>query len=129
MIPCFSQETLKCTSIAPHIAVIQPDSLDPLLDLLEQAEVHLVTVSTVMGRGRQKGISAVYRSIKEAGSLRKKVKLEIAVNEDFLQATVDAITQGARTGAGDIGDGKIFILELGAVVRIRTGEKGPAAIG
>ncbi|HMP76040.1 MAG TPA: P-II family nitrogen regulator [Kiritimatiellia bacterium] len=109
------------------IAIIQPDRLDPVLDLLEQKEIHLVTVSTVLGRGRQKGISAVYRSHKEAGSLLKKVKLEIAVNAEFVKPAIDAITEGARSG--QIGDGKVFVLNLDEVVRIRTGETGNLAIG
>ena len=109
------------------IAIIQPDRLDEVLRLLEEREIHLVTVSTVMGRGRQKGISEVYRSHKEAGSLLRKVKLEIAVNEGFVQPTVEAITTGARTG--NIGDGKIFVLDLPECIRIRTGETGGRAIG
>jgi nitrogen regulatory protein P-II 1 len=109
------------------VAIIQPDRLDPVLDLLEKKEIHLVTVSTVMGRGRQKGVAAVYRSHKEAGSLLKKVKLEIVVNEEFVKPTIEAITDGARTG--EIGDGKIFVLELKECLRIRTGETGPIAIG
>jgi nitrogen regulatory protein P-II 2 len=109
------------------IAVIQPDRLDEVLKKLTEEEIHLVTVSNVIGRGRQKGIAEVYRSHKEQGSLLKKVKLEIAVNEAFVQPTVDAITEGARTG--QIGDGKIFILELPECIRIRTGEKGGEAIG
>ena len=109
------------------IAIIQPDRLDEVLRLLEEKEIHLVTVSQVMGRGRQKGISEVYRSHKEAGSLLKKVKLEIAVNEDYVKPTVEAVTQGARTG--HIGDGKIFILDLKEVIRIRTGETGGVAVG
>ena len=109
------------------VAIIQPDRLDPVLDALEKKEIHLVTVSTVMGRGRQKGIAAVYRSHKEAGSLLKKVKLEIVVNEEFVKPTLEAITDGARTG--EIGDGKIFVLELKDCMRIRTGETGSVAIG
>lgn len=109
------------------IAVIQPDRLDHVLELLEQKEIHLVTVSAVMGRGRQKGIAEVYRSHKEAGSLLRKVKLEIAVNDEFVRPTLDAITAGARTG--QIGDGKIFVLDLGECIRIRTGETGGTAIG
>jgi nitrogen regulatory protein P-II 2 len=109
------------------VAVIQPDRLNDVLDRLTQNEIHLVTVSSVMGRGRQKGVAAVYRSHKEAGSLLKKVKLEIAVNDAFLQPTIDAINLGARTG--QIGDGKIFILPLEECVRIRTGEMGNDAIG
>ena len=109
------------------IAIIQPDRLDEVLNLLEEKEIHLVTVSNVMGRGRQKGIATVYRSHLEAGSLLKKVKLEIAVNDAFVQATVDAITEGARTG--EIGDGKIFVLDLHECIRVRTGETGGVAIG
>ena len=109
------------------VAILQPDRLDDVLASLTEKEIHLVTVSTVMGRGRQKGISEVYRSHKEAGSLLKKVKLEIAVNDDFVKPTIDAIQTGARTG--QIGDGKIFILSLEECHRIRTGEAGDVAIG
>src|SRR5688500_15808712 len=103
------------------IAVIQPDRVDDVLDRLEEKEIHLVTVSTVMGRGRQKGISEVYRSHKEGGSLLRKVKIEVAVNEEFVQPALDAIMKGGRTG--NIGDGKVFVLDLVECVRIRTGEK------
>jgi len=111
------------------IAVIQPDRLDEVLVELTRAEVHLVTVSNVMGRGRQRGIAEVYRSHKEAGSLLRKVKLEIAVNEEFVKPTVRAILAGARTGEGLIGDGKIFVLDLKDCIRIRTAEDGGIAIG
>jgi nitrogen regulatory protein P-II 2 len=109
------------------IAIIQPDRVQDVLAKLEEKEIHLVTVSQVLGRGRQKGIAEVYRSHKEPGNLLKKVKLEIAVNEQFVPATLEAITAGARTG--QIGDGKIFVLSLDEVVRIRTGETGGSAIG
>ena len=109
------------------IAIIQPDRLEEVLDRLSAKEVHLVTVTNVVGRGRQKGIAEVYRSHKEAGSLLKKVKLEIAVNDSFLQPTIDSILSGARTG--NVGDGKIFVLELPQCIRIRTGESGFEAIG
>ena len=109
------------------IAIIQPDRVQDVLAKLEEKEIHLVTVSQVLGRGRQKGIAEVYRSHKEPGNLLKKVKLEIAVNEQFVPATLEAITTGARTG--QIGDGKIFVLSLDEVVRIRTGETGGPAIG
>ena len=104
----------------------RPDRLDEVLTKLEEQEIHLVTVTSVMGRGRQKGIAEVYRSHKEAGSLLKKIKLEIAVNEDFVKPTIEAITSGAHTG--HVGDGKIFISRLDDVIRIRTGEKGDMAI-
>jgi nitrogen regulatory protein P-II 1 len=109
------------------IAIIQPDRLDEVLQKLTDKEIHLVTVSNVLGRGRQKGIAEVYRSHKEAGSLLRKIKLEIAVNDAYVQPTMDAILGGARTG--QIGDGKIFVLDLSRVVRIRTGEEGNEAIG
>lgn len=109
------------------VAIIQPDRLDEVMQLLEEKEIHLVTVSNVMGRGRQKGISEVYRSHKEAGSLLKKVKLEIAVNDEFLKPAIEAIVKGARTG--HVGDGKIFVMDLQETLRIRTGETGKLAIG
>ncbi len=109
------------------IAVIQPDKLEDVLESLEEREVHLVTVSDVMGRGRQKGIAEVYRSHVEPGNLLRKVKLEIAVNDDFLDATIDAVIRASRTGT--IGDGKIFVFDLDRCLRIRTGEHGDVAIG
>jgi nitrogen regulatory protein P-II 2 len=109
------------------IGIIQPDRLDEVLKKLTEKEIHLVTVSNVVGRGRQKGIAEVYRSHKEQGSLLKKVKLEIAVNEDYVKPTIDAIVEGSRSG--NIGDGKIFILDLPECIRIRTGERGNEAIG
>lgn len=109
------------------IAIIQPDRVDDVLQKLEDKDIHLVTVSSVMGRGRQKGVSEVYRSHKEQGSLLRKVKVEIAVNDDYVNATIDALTSGARTG--NIGDGKIFVLDMKDVIRIRTGEKGTVAVG
>ncbi len=109
------------------VAVIQPDRLDAVLQKLTEEEIHLVTVSSVVGRGRQKGVAEVYRSHKEQGSLLKKAKLEIAVNEPYVEKTIKAITDGARSG--QIGDGKIFVMDLGECVRIRTGERGGEAIG
>ena len=109
------------------VAVIQPDRLDEVLEKLTEKDVHLVTVTSVLGRGRQKGIAEVYRSHKEVGCLLRKVKLEIAVNDAFLQPAIDAIMEAGRTG--QIGDGKIFVLDLSTCVRIRTGEVGHEAIG
>lgn len=109
------------------VAIIQPDHLDDVLDALTTGEIHQLTVSNVLGRGKQKGVSEVYRGHTEAGSLLKKVKLEIAVNDEFVHATIEAITKGAKTGK--IGDGKIFILDLQDCIRIRTGERGNDAIG
>lgn len=109
------------------IAIIQPDRLDEVLALLLAKNIQLVTVSNVVGRGRQKGIAEVYRSHREAGTLLKKVKLEIAVNDEFLKPAMDAIAEGARTG--QTGDGKIFVFDLQECMRIRTNETGPVAIG
>lgn len=109
------------------IAIIQPDRMDEVLERLTEKEIHLVTVTNVMGRGRQKGIAQVYRSHTEAGSLLRKVKLEIAVNDDFVDAAIEAVEGGAKTGS--VGDGKIFILDLQEAIRIRTGERGGKAIG
>ena len=109
------------------IAIIQPDRLDEVVDALTEAEVNLMTVSDVMGRGRQKGVAEVYRSHVEPGGLLRKVKLEIAVNDEFLPVAMEAVIKGARTGS--IGDGKIFVLDLQECVRIRTGETGHVAIG
>lgn len=109
------------------IAIIQPDRLDEVMVELENKEINLITVSDVMGRGRQKGVAEVYRSHIDRGGLLRKTKIEIAVNDEYLKATVEAITGGARTG--NIGDGKVFVFDLEEVVRIRTGETGKEAIG
>ncbi len=109
------------------IGIIQPDRLDDVLEKLEEKEIHLVTVSSVIGRGRQQGVAEVYRSHKEPGNLLRKVKVEIAVNDEYVNATIDAIVTGARSG--NIGDGKIFIMDLDECIRIRTGETGSVAIG
>ena len=109
------------------IAIIQPHKLEEVKQQLYKAEVNLITVSEVLGHGRQMGVTEVYRGVKETGNLLKKVRLEIAVNDNFVEPTVNAIIKGARTG--DVGDGKIFILDLPKCIRIRTGETGGQAIG
>lgn len=109
------------------IAIIQPDRLDDVMEELTARDIHLVTVSEVMGRGRQKGIAEVYRSHKESGGLLRKVKIETAVNDEYLPACLEALKIGARTG--HVGDGKVFVFDLENVMRIRTGEEGHAAIG
>ena len=108
-------------------AIIQPHKLEDVLKELETKEIHLKTVTNVLGCGRQKGRTEVYRGRKETGGLLKKVKLEIAVNEAFVKPTIDAIMKGAKTGK--IGDGKIFVVDLHECVRIRTEERGEVAIG
>jgi nitrogen regulatory protein P-II 1 len=84
-------------------------------------------VTNAMGCGQQKGYHETYRGADIEVNLLKKVRIEIAVNDDFVDVTVDALIAGARTG--NIGDGKIFILDLPECIRIRTGEKGPEAVG
>ena len=86
-----------------------------------------MTVTNALGCGQQKGFTETYRGVIQEVNLLKKVRLEIAVNEDFVQPAVDAIIKGAKTG--NIGDGKIFVLELPECIRIRTGESGNNAIG
>ncbi|MEI6862896.1 MAG: P-II family nitrogen regulator [Candidatus Omnitrophota bacterium] len=109
------------------IAIIQPHKLEDILRELDEKEVHLKTVSNALGCGRQKGRTEVYRGKKETGNLLKKVRLEIAVNDNYLEPAISAIVKGAKTG--NIGDGKIFVLDLAECVRIRTGERGGKAIG
>jgi nitrogen regulatory protein P-II 2 len=108
------------------IAIIQPDRLDEVIAALEEEEIILLTVSEVMGRGRQKGVAEVYRSHVERGGLLHKIKVELAVSDDKVWLAVDAIARGARTG--NIGDGKIFVLDLEECLRIRTGETGVSAL-
>lgn len=115
------------TNMKLIIAMIQPHKLPDVKRALFQAEVHKMTVSNVLGCGQQRGYTETYRGVIHEINLLKKVKLEIAVNEDFVKPTVDAIIKGAKTGK--IGDGKIFIIELPECIRIRTGEKGSEAIG
>ncbi|HBM15572.1 MAG TPA: hypothetical protein DD381_04395 [Lentisphaeria bacterium] len=103
------------------IAIIQPDRMEDVLNELDKSLIHYATVTHVLGRGRQKGIAAVYRSHKEVGNLLRKTKIEIALPDDEIQAACEAITRVARTG--NIGDGKLFILDLEESIRIRTSEK------
>jgi nitrogen regulatory protein P-II 1 len=109
------------------IAVIQPHKLEDVLRGLDENEVHLRTVSNALGCGRQKGRTEVYRGRKEIGNMLKKVRIEIAVNDNYVEPAISAISRGARSG--NIGDGKIFIVDLAECVRIRTGERGGKAIG
>lgn len=109
------------------IAMIQPYKLPDVKRALFDAQVYKMTVSNALGCGQQKGYTETYRGVMEEVNLLKKVRLEIAVNEDFVKPTIEAIIKGARTGS--IGDGKIFVIELLECVRIRTGETGGEAIG
>jgi nitrogen regulatory protein P-II 1 len=109
------------------IAIIQPHKLDSVKAALEGVDINLMTVTNVLGQGRQKGHTEIYRGAKEAGGLLNKVRLDIAVNENFVEPAIKAITKGAHTG--DVGDGKIFVVDLAECVRISSAERGSAAIG
>ena len=109
------------------VAMIQPHKLPDVKQALFDAEIHKMTVTNVVGAGEQKGYTEAYRGVIHTINLLKKVRVEIAVNEDFVDATIDAIIAGARTG--NIGDGKIFVMDLPDCIRIRTGERGKEAIG
>lgn len=110
-------------------AIIQPQRLEAVKEALAEVQVFRLTVSDVQGFGRQKGHTEVYRGHEYTVNLLRKVKLQIAVNDEMVDRTVEAIVRAGRTGdEGKIGDGKIFILPLEDVVRIRTGERGTEAI-
>ena len=111
------------------IAIIQPGKLEAVKEALTEVEVFRLTVMDCQGFGRQKGHPGLYRGLEIGVNLLRKVQLQIAVNEEFVQPTVDAIVKGGRTGKeGEIGDGKIFVLPMDDCVRIRTGETGTEAI-
>ena len=109
------------------IALIQPHRLPDVKKSLKDADIKKMTVSNALGAGAQSGYTEAYRGIKEDINLLKKIRIEIAVNDKFVDKAVDAIINGAKTG--QIGDGKIFIHELSECIRIRTGERGDKAIG
>ena len=111
------------------IAIIQPSKLEAVKAALTEVEVFRLTVIDCQGFGRQKGQTEVYRGHEFAVNLLRKVQLQIAVNEDFVEPTINAIIKGGRTGEkGEIGDGKIFVVPLDDCIRIRTGERGKEAI-
>ncbi len=109
------------------VAMIQPHKLPDVKKALFDTDIHKMTVSNVLGCGQQKGFSETYRGVVHEVNLLKKVRFEVAVNEKFVDATIEAIVKGAKTGK--IGDGKIFVMNLERCVRIRTGEDGHDAIG
>lgn len=111
------------------IAIIQPNQLESVKSALSEVEVFRLTLMDCQGFGRQHGKSEVYGEDEFAANLRRKVQLQIAVNEAFVEPTIEAIIRGGRTGEqGELGDGKIFVLPMDDCVRIRTGERGPEAI-
>ena len=109
------------------IAMIQPHKLPDVKKALFDEGIHKMTVTNVLGCGQQRGYSETYRGVVHEINLLKKVRLEIAVNKEYVDVTTKAIIKGAKTG--NIGDGKIFILDLPECIRIRTEEKGDDAIG
>lgn len=109
------------------IAYIQPHKLNDVKQQLYKAEVFKMSVTNALGCGQQKGYHESYRGVDIEVNLLKKTRLEIAINEDFLERTINAIIEGARTG--EIGDGKIFVIDLKECIRIRSGETGRDAIG
>ena len=111
------------------IAIIQPNRLEAVKSALADVEVFRLTVMDVQGFGRQKGQTEAFRGHEFTVNLVRKVQLMIAVNEQFLEPTIDAVIKGGRTGtSGEVGDGKIFVLPLEDCIRIRTGERGSEAI-
>ncbi len=110
-------------------AIIRPEQLDDVQHFLDDQGFDVMTVSDVRGWGRQRGLLEVYRGQEVEERLISKLKLEIAVNDDRVDAAIDAIVRGARTGeTGRVGDGKIFVQALEDCIRIRTGETGANAI-
>ncbi len=109
------------------IAIIRPESLDNVKQALFNAEIHKMTVSPVRGCGQQKGYTENYRGSIKTINLLPKIRIEIVVNDSFVKPTIDAIISSARSG--NIGDGKIFVMPVEEVYRIRTGETGSEAIG
>src|SRR5215211_4675272 len=112
------------------VAIVRPERLEAVQAALNDRDVYLMTVTDVRGCGRQRGQTEVYRGTEFKTNLLPKLKLEIAVNDSFVEAALEAIVHAARTPeTGRIGDGKIFVLPLEDCVRIRTGERGGQAIG
>jgi nitrogen regulatory protein P-II 1 len=110
-------------------AVIQPNKLQAVREALNQMGVQRMTVVDAQGYGRQKGQSASYRGIEYRVNLLRKVTLEICVNDDFVERTIETITSIAKTGSeGSVGDGKIFILPMMEAITIDDGQRGPGAV-
>ncbi len=111
------------------IAIIQPGRLEAVKAALSDVEVVRLTVMDCQGFGRQKGQVEIYRGRQFTANLLRKIQLQIAVNDHFVEPTIQAIVRGGRTGeSGEIGDGKIFVLPLDDCIRIRSGERGTEAI-
>lgn len=109
------------------IAYIQPQALTKVKEALREGGVTKMSVTNSLGCGQQGGYHENYRGVDMEVNLLKKIRLEIGVNDDYVKPTIDAIIKGAKTG--NIGDGKIFVLDVQECIRIRTGEIGMAAVG
>ncbi len=109
------------------IAYIQPERLNSVKQALYEREIYKISVTNAMGCGQQKGYHESYRGVDYEVNLLKKIRIEIAVNDPYVEQTIEAIIKGARTGK--IGDGKIFVMPLEQCYRIRTGEQDGEAIG
>lgn len=122
----FSMEEIQMKLI---IAIIQPSRLESVKEALSHIEIFRLTVSDAQGIGRQKGHTEVYRGHEYQINLVSKIKLEIATEDRFVEPVIKAICEAARSGVeGKIGDGKIFVVPVDEVIRIRTGERGKEAL-
>jgi nitrogen regulatory protein P-II 1 len=106
--------------------VIKPFKLDEVREALSEIGIQGMTVTEVKGFGRQKGHTELYRGAEYVVDFLPKVKIDVVVNDDQLEACIDAITKAARTG--NIGDGKVFVTDVQKVIRIRTGEQDAEAV-
>ncbi|QGJ69716.1 Nitrogen regulatory protein P-II [Planctomycetales bacterium 10988] len=119
----------RANTVKMIVATIQPYKLHPVKDALSKVEVNRLTVCDAEGQGQQRGMTATFRGNEYDVQLISKVQLEIVVNDDFLERTLDILIDVARTGAdGNIGDGKIFILPVAESIRISDGKRGPEAV-
>jgi nitrogen regulatory protein P-II 1 len=121
-----SEATRRCEEMKYVIAMIQPHRLNDVKQALFDNEIYSMTVSNALGCGNQMGFTETYRGVMQEVNLLKKVRLDIAVNDDFVEPAIEAIIKGSRSG--NIGDGKIFVLDLPQCVRIRTLERGSEAV-
>ena len=129
ILPANPQSAISNPLMKLIIAIIQPSRLEAVKDALTEVEVSRLTVMDCQGFGRQKGQTEAFRGHEFKVNLLRKVQLQIAVNDNFVEPTISAILKAARTGEkGEVGDGKIFVLPLEECVRIRTGERGGEAI-
>lgn len=107
-------------------AIIRPEKLDDILDVLNKANINGLTVTQVLGRGLQKGRKEYFRGNEVLFKLLQKIKIELIVRDDEAEKVIGLISENAKTG--QVGDGKIFIYEVEDTVRIRTGERGDSAV-